>query len=335
MGWDRVHSRGRLVGAGCGQEHRLGTFFWRYDLDPEFPLCVLEYETLGSEDPMHSHDYLEVALCLEGSGRFWFGQRSYDIRPGDIFLINNLEAHVAHAAPDSNLRLLLALFLPEFIAAPGCRPFDSAYLSPFLDSERFVPRIPHESQLAQELRPVLFDLKDAAQSSHLWDRYAIDATLRRFLSLVIKQRGQQEAPAELAAGDGQQHVQPALDYLATHFRETVTLERIAETMHVSTSRARHLFKEVTSVGFKEYVTKLRLAEARRLLLNSDANICDVASAVGYTNIHQFYKVFQRYTRMSPADYRRYYTLPSRPNPPEIGDGFGGDDGVFDQQRVAS
>jgi transcriptional regulator GlxA family with amidase domain len=55
------------------------------------------------------------------------------------------------------------------------------------------------------------------------------------------------------------------------------------------------------------VTKLRLAEAKRLLLNTDINICEIASAVGYTNVYQFYKVFNRYTRMSPADYRHYYT----------------------------
>jgi len=286
----------------------LGVFFWQYDLEPEFPLCVLEYETSGSEDLMHSHDYLEVALCLEGEGVFRFGQRAYGIAPGDVFLIDNQEAHVAHSAPGARLRLLLALFLPELIAAPGCRPFDSAYLTPFDGAAS--PRIPHDSALAAELRPILFDLKAAAEGRHPSDRYLVDANLRRFLSVVIRNRDEQGACAELTGGDAQQQLQPALAFVAGHYRESITLEQIAETMHVSTSRARHLFKAATSVGFKEYVTKLRLAEAKRLLLNSKINVCEVAAAVGYTNIHQFYKVFHRYTRMSPADYRRYYTLPA-------------------------
>jgi AraC-like DNA-binding protein len=292
----------------------LGVFFWQYDLEPEFPLCVLEYETSGSDDLMHSHDYLEVALCLEGTGAFQFGQRSYEIRPGDVFLIDNLEAHVAHADPGVKLRLLLALFLPELIAAPGCRPFDSAYLTPF-EGEGASSRIPHDSALAAELRPILFELKSAAEGRHPSDRYLVDANLRRFLSVVIKHRGEEAAHSELAGGDAHQQLQPALAFVADHYRETITLEQIAGTMHVSSSRARHLFKEATSVGFKEYVTKLRLAEAKRLLLNSKINICEVASAVGYTNIHQFYKVFHRYSRMSPADYRRYYTVPSGPGLP--------------------
>jgi AraC-like DNA-binding protein len=288
----------------------LGVFFWQYDLEPEFPLCVLEYETSGNNDLMHSHDYLEVALCLEGTGTFRFGQRAYEIRPGDVFLIDNLEAHVAHADPGVKLRLLLALFLPELIAAPGCRPFDSAYLAPF--GGGVAPRIPFDSALATELRPILFELKAAAEGRHPSDRYLVDANLRRFLSVVIRHRGDEPAHTELTAGDAQQQLQPALAFVADHYRESITLDQIAETMHVSSSRARHVFKEATSVGFKEYVTKLRLAEAKRLLLNSKVNICEVASAVGYTNIHQFYKVFHRYTRMSPADYRRYYTVPSGP-----------------------
>jgi AraC-like DNA-binding protein len=288
----------------------LGVFFWQYDLEPEFPLCVLEYETSGNSDLMHSHDYLEVALCLEGTGSFRFGQRAYEIRPGDVFLIDNLEAHVAHADPGVKLRLLLALFLPELIAAPGCRPFDSVYLSPFGGGA--TPRIPFDSALATELRPILFELKSAAEGRHPSDRYLVDANLRRFLSVVIRHRGEAPAHSELTAGDAAQQLQPALAFVADHYRETITLDQIAETMHVSSSRARHLFKEATSVGFKEYVTKLRLAEAKRLLLNSKVNVCEVASAVGYSNIHQFYKVFHRYTRMSPADYRRYYTVPSGP-----------------------
>ncbi|MGD0020187.1 MAG: AraC family transcriptional regulator [Candidatus Limnocylindrales bacterium] len=286
----------------------MGVFFWRYDLEPEFPLRVLEYET-ARDDQMHSHDYLEVALCLEGSGQFKFGQREDPIEPGDVFLIDNREAHVAVADPGVRLRLLLALFLPEFIAAPGCRPFDSAYLTAFMEGDSGSRRIQHDSSLAQELRPILFELKTATEGGNPSDRYLIDANLRRLLGVVIKHRGQEATHADLT-GDAQQQLSPALAYVADHFRETITLEQVAETMHLSASRTRHLFKDVTTVGFKEYVTKLRLAEAKRLLLKTEINICEIASAVGYTNIYQFYKVFNRYTRMSPADYRRYYASPS-------------------------
>ena len=60
-------------------------------------------------------------------------------------------------------------------------------------------------------------------------------------------------------------------------------------------------------GLQGYATRVRLAEAKHLLLASDLSVADVAHAVGYTNVHQFYTVFQRYCALLPAEYRRYYT----------------------------
>jgi YesN/AraC family two-component response regulator len=98
-----------------------------------------------------------------------------------------------------------------------------------------------------------------------------------------------------------------LAYVDRHCRESITLDDVAEVVHVSPSRVRHVFKDVTGVSFKEYVTQIRVAEAKRLLLATDLPVAEIAHAVSYTNLHQFYKVFYRSCSMSPGEYRRYYT----------------------------
>ncbi len=108
-----------------------------------------------------------------------------------------------------------------------------------------------------------------------------------------------------------------LTYVDQHRCENVTLADVAEVIHVSPSRVRHLFKDVTGVGFKEYVTQVRMAEAKRLLLSTELSVAETARAVSYTNLHQFYKVFARSCALSPAQYRRYYlrTAPNTTNGP--------------------
>jgi AraC-like DNA-binding protein len=284
-------------------------FFWQHDLDPAFPLSVLEYETGGADDPMHWHEYYEIALCLEGSGRFLFGRRSYPAEPGDVFLIDDAEPHVCLADPAERMRLLLVLFRPELIAAPGCRTFDADYLAPFRCGGRpFANRLPAGGTAAFELRPILFELARIWDRQDGTDRHLLDANLRRALAVLVRHaRAEATLPGvPAAAGDRDEQVRPVLSYVAQHFRESLTLERVSEHVHVSASRVRHLFKDATSVGFKEYVTNLRLSEAKRLLLTTDTCVQEVAYTVGYTNLNQFYKVFQRYASMSPADYRRYY-----------------------------
>ena len=282
---------------------------WQQEMDPGFPLAVLEYVAHRDDEPMHWHDHLEIALVVEGRGDFLFGRRALAAEPGDLFFIDNSQPHVALAKPGTSLRLLLVLFRPELIAGPGCRELDLGYLAPFrIDDRTASPRVCGSATLAAEVAPVLRELRE------IWDRHdpaenhLADATLRRALALVNRERGTDRwAVRTRAASDRREQIRPVLAYVDRHCRESITLADVAEEIHVSPSRVRHVFKDVTGVSFKEYVTHVRVAEAKRLLLATDLSVAEVAGAVSYTNLHQFYKVFYRSCSMSPAEYRRYYT----------------------------
>ena len=296
----------RLVGW-----HRpyMAVYVWQQDLDPGFPLSVIEYATRGDGDRMHWHDHLEIAMVVEGRGAFLFGRRAMPAEVGDIFFIDNSQPHVALADPGMSLRLLLVLFRPELIAGPGCRELDLGYLAPFRVDERTASaRICGGVALAAEVAPVLLELQETWKRHDPAARHLADATLRRALALVNRQRGTgSRAASARAAADRREQIRPVLAYVDHHCRESITLDDVAEVVHVSPSRVRHVFKDVTGVSFKEYVTAVRVAEGKRLLLGTDMSVAEVARAVSYTNLHQFYKVFYRSCAMSPGEYRRYYT----------------------------
>jgi len=282
---------------------------WQQELEPAFPLAVLEYTTHAAHDRMHWHDHFEIALVLEGRGNFMFGRRALRAEVGDIFFIDNSQPHVALADPDTSLRLLLVLFRPELIAGPGCRELDLGYLAPFrTDDLAGSPRVRGRTPLAARLIPVLEDLRDIWAHRDPADRHLADATLRHALALVTRERlaGTLTAAAR-AAADRREQIRPVLAYVDRHCRERITLNDVAAVVHVSPSRMRHVFKDVTGVSFKEYVTQVRVAEAKRLLLGTDLSVSEIARAVSYTNLHQFYRVFYRSCAMSPGEYRRYYT----------------------------
>lgn len=280
---------------------------WQQDMEPAFPLAVLEYGVHGDRDPMHWHDHFEVALVLEGRGQFLFGRRSLAAEPGDLFFIDNSQPHVALADPGTSMRLLLVLFRPELLAGPGCRELDLGYLAPFrVDERTWSPRVRGTTALAAEVTPVLHRLRATWERHDPADRHLADALLRLALALVNRDKGT-AATAARAAADRREQIRPVLAYVDGHCRESITLDDVAELVHVSPSRVRHVFKDVTGVSFKEYVTQVRVAEAKRLLLSTDLSVAEIARAVSYTNLHQFYKVFYRSCAMSPGEYRRYYT----------------------------
>ena len=293
----------------------MALFLWAQDLDPDFPLAVLDFRTRGDGDRMHWHEYFEIALGVEGRGEFLFGRRTQPIEPGDVFLVDDSRPHVARPEPGGSLRLLLLLFRPELIAAPGCRPFDSGYLAPFRHAgEGARERIPAGTRLAAELAPILREIAAIAGRDDPGDRHLLDANLRVLLGTIVSGRWtavrDADPPPEVAAqvdAARRAQIRPVLSYVEEHCRERVTLDEVADVVHLSPSRVRHVFRDVSGVGFKEYATRVRLAEAKRLLLATDMSVAEVAQSVGYTNVHQFYTVFHRYGSMSPAEYRRHYT----------------------------
>ena len=295
--------------AAASHRRDVPLFVWPQDMDPEFPLAVLEYRVDPDGDPMHWHDYLEIAAVVEGHGAFEFGRRSLPAAPGDVFFIDSAQPHVAVADPGSPLRLLLVLFRPELIAASGGRELDEGYLAPFRVADGAAsPRVCGTSALAAELGPVLRDLLALWNRHDPAERYLADATLRRVLALANRDRATRATVAAVrAAGDRREQIRPVLAYLDGHCTESVTLADLAQLVHVSPSRVRHLFRDATGVSFKEYLTQVRVAEAKRLLLGTDLPVAEVAASVSYTNLHQFYRVFHRSSAMSPGEYRRYYT----------------------------
>ncbi len=287
----------------------MAVYIWQQDMEPDFPLAVLEYTVRGDGDPMHWHDHFEIALVEGGRGTFMFGRRSLAAEPGDIFFIDNSQPHVALADPGTELRLLLVLFRPELLAGPGCRELDLGYLAPFrVDERTWSPRLRGTTDLAAAVAPVLGQLRAIHDRRDPAERHLADATLRMALALVNRDKGSAAlAGGARAAADRREQIRPVLAYVDGHCRESITLDDVASVVHVSPSRVRHVFKDVTGVSFKEYVTQVRVAEAKRVLLSTDLSVAEIARAVSYTNLNQFYKVFYRSCAMSPGEYRRYYT----------------------------
>ncbi len=289
----------------------MAVYVWQQAMDPDFPLAVLDYEVRGDRDPMHWHDHFEIALVTEGRGVFMFGRRPLEAETGDVFFIDNSQPHVALADRGGPMRLLLVLFRPELVAPPGCRELERGYLAPFLRTDDRSPRVRSGTPLAAQLAGLLAGLRRAADHRDPAERHVMDATLRLVLGLVNCDPETGASPdAVRAAADRREQIRPVLAYVDRHRREAITLDDVAAIVHVSPSRVRHVFKEVTGVGFKAYVTQVRIAEAKRLLLTTELSVADVARTVAYTNLNQFYKVFSRACGMSPGEYRRHYASAS-------------------------
>lgn len=99
-------------------------------------------------------------------------------------------------------------------------------------------------------------------------------------------------------------VRDAMNYISAHFSESVTLQDMAEHLHLNPSYFSRIFKRSSGFTFKEYLTKVRVEEAKRLLRNTDYPLLDIAIGVGFDNQSYFTSVFRRLTGLTPKQYRK-------------------------------
>ena len=98
-------------------------------------------------------------------------------------------------------------------------------------------------------------------------------------------------------------IRAAVEYLREHFMEEVTLEFMSELVHVSPAYFSRLFQKEMGSTYTEYVTSIRLEQARKLLLESDLPVYDIAERVGYRNAKYFLKLFKNTHGMTPTEFR--------------------------------
>lgn len=102
---------------------------------------------------------------------------------------------------------------------------------------------------------------------------------------------------------GNEIIKKAIRYISQNFSRSLTLDEVAEHVHLNSAYFSTLFKQSTGSSFKEYLNMVRIEESKRLLANTDYSIIDISLATGFEDQSYFSKVFKKYTGLTPKQYR--------------------------------
>ncbi|MCU6796544.1 AraC family transcriptional regulator [Paenibacillus sp. WQ 127069] len=91
-------------------------------------------------------------------------------------------------------------------------------------------------------------------------------------------------------------------YIQDHIQTDISLTLCSELIGLSPSYVSRLFKKEMEMSFVEYVMICKMEEAKRLLLNTEKNVNDIALSIGYSE-RNLNRIFQRYLKQSPGQFR--------------------------------
>ncbi|MFP4661236.1 MAG: response regulator [Halanaerobiales bacterium] len=101
-------------------------------------------------------------------------------------------------------------------------------------------------------------------------------------------------------------IQKIQDYIRENYKDKITRKDIAGHVYLNPAYLSRLFKKETGMTLTEYVTEMRIAEAKKLLVETDYTITAIAEEVGYYNYSYFSKIFREIVGVTAGNYRKNY-----------------------------
>ena len=95
-------------------------------------------------------------------------------------------------------------------------------------------------------------------------------------------------------------------YILRNFRSDIRLEDLARVANLSTISLSRYFKQELGVSVSEYVTKVKIDNATRLLLDTELAISDIATESGFNNLSNFNRQFRKSKGCSPSEFKEHY-----------------------------
>ncbi|TBL71599.1 AraC family transcriptional regulator [Paenibacillus thalictri] len=270
------------------------------ELDSEFPVDMARRTISFNTVSKHWHPFLELGYCISGEGWFHIQETTYPVRAGDVFMINQSQPHIANCDPGKTCQYVFIYFRPSILEA-----IEPELLLPF-NSKSFVVRnrIPGELPIASSIGRLICQMGEELEQRQIGYRSQVRGGLLQSCALLARYyrslMSDKEWSVTLASFN---RIFPALQYVKDHFKDNIRLEDVAEHIALSPSRTYHLFKEIIGDGFKEYVIKMRVKEAQRLLIGTDLPVTEVYLKSGFPNHASFYRSFHQFVKMTPREYR--------------------------------
>jgi AraC family transcriptional regulator, transcriptional activator of pobA len=273
----------------------------------DFPLCMklvsLHYDHKLTPN---YHDYLELTIIYDGRGIFHIRNKSYNIFSGDLVIISVGELHTFTADYEQPLRLLSVFFLPELYYRPGQDMFDFELIRPILNKDTdeidYLPRKVFEGIHIQGLFTSMYE--DTVSKTVIGRLHA-----KNMLSLILIEilKQHMNVPASKRKKyekreKGSERLTQVFRLVNERYSERVTLDEAAEAACMSPTYFCRFFKKVTGNTFTEYVMRLRIDMAKKLLLSHEHSTKTVAYLVGFDNISYFYRIFHRLTNLKPSEF---------------------------------
>jgi AraC-like DNA-binding protein len=255
----------------------------------------------------HYHNSYEISFITEGAGKRIVADSIEEFQPGDLVFIGRNLPHVWIADKEiktpSN-RSLEMVFLqftseilhPQLLSLPEFKYVAKALIL----SERGIQIAGQTLNEVSEIMLQMPYLKSFDRMLHFFKLMDIIGRSNTNIRLASKEY------LNMRFTTGNKRIEAIHNFLMNNYLEKIDLGKLASIVNMAEGSVCRFFKNNTGMTVFEYLNKIKIEFACKLLMDNDLSVMQVCLDSGFNNLSHFNKQFKKITKVNPLEYRKQF-----------------------------
>ena len=257
----------------------------------------------GKNVPIHWHNDLEINLIREGEAVFQVYQKSYRVRTGEGILLNRNVPHSCSSPGNEHVRYSTILVRPDFLYGDFGSDVERKCFQPFLQNSA-IPCIylTGFDENGKEILQKLNQVEEAFDRKRFCYELKIKGLLCEAFAMILYGHRQELTKFVPANLQELERLEKMLNYLNMHFTEVISLQDLADQVHLSREVCCRLFKKMTGKTITGYLEEYRVNKSFSLVQSGQYSMTQITEMVGFSNPSRFASAFRKRFGCNPGEY---------------------------------
>ena len=253
----------------------------------------------------HWHKEIEFTYVYQGRMKYHVNDKIYELKKGQCLFVNANTFHRGEHINKEECKYFAMTFNAHFLANEEELIYKK-YILPIIYSKNlasfiFLPENKLEKKIIKQIKYI----DKCYQKKSLFYEMEIKEHLLKLWQILWK-----IFESEIEIGMDKNYykqlvkVKQIIEFIHIHYAEKITLKLIANNVHISISDCSHSFKKFMKESVFEYILYYRIQQSLYLLQSDDYSIMQIALKVGFNSSSYYSKLFKKYMKMTPREYKK-------------------------------
>lgn len=228
--------------------------------------------------------------------------KEYSLQAGEGIFINTGCVHMSRSRENCPAQYLCLNIHPHMLSFFHGSVMEQKYFLPFIQNKKIqAVELRPASSWQKQILDLQFEISRLMKKKLKGYELEIYIQMLQLWKLLILNTDIPDTAAAPSPRYGE--VKKIITYIHENYDRHISLEEIAQQIHMSKGGCCRIFKKMLNCTISDYLTEYRLQKSIELLENTELSVTQIAYDTGFATVSYFIKRFREIKHMTPGDYR--------------------------------